>query len=70
MAAKPHVVALTKIDLVPTDAGLPSIVAPDARAAFAISSVAQRGIDRLNEVLWKLVADAPPPEGPGDDPLP
>jgi GTP-binding protein len=70
VAAKPHVVAVTKIDLLPSDAEEPTIAAPDARVVFAISSVAQRGIDGLNEALWKLVADTLPPERNGDGPPP
>lgn len=70
VAAKPHVVAVTKIDLLPSDAGVPTIVAPDARGTFAISSVAQRGIDPLNEALWKLVADTAPADRTGGDPRP
>ena len=70
VAAKAHVVAVTKIDLLPPDAQVPAIHAAEARAAVAISSVAQRGIDQLNEALWKLVAETSSSKADGGAPLP
>jgi GTP-binding protein len=55
---KPHIVVFTKLDLVPHDTPLPPLAAPDARAVLAISAVARRGLDALNERLYRLVADA------------
>ncbi len=55
VAAKPHVVVLTKIDLLAPDADPPAIVAPQASGVVAISSVAHRGLEDLNEALWKLL---------------
>src|SRR5690606_13331619 len=58
LAAKPHIVVLTKLDLLPEDAELPAISAPDAAGVLAVSSAAGQGIESLTEFLWKFVADA------------
>jgi GTP-binding protein len=58
LSAKPHVVAFTKLDLLPPEAPLPALAAPDARAVLAISAVAHRGLDALVERLFRLVAEA------------
>jgi GTPase len=55
LAAKPHCVAFTKLDLLARDAAAPAIAAPDAWAVFAISAVARRGIPELGEALWQRV---------------
>lgn len=57
LAAKPHVVVLTKRDLLAGEADLPAIEAPGAVAQHAISAVTGHGIDDLNESLWQLVRD-------------
>jgi len=54
LAARPHVLVISKIDLLPPDAQAPSVDAPDAAAVVAISAVARRGLDHLLEALWKL----------------
>jgi GTP-binding protein len=56
--AKAHVVILSKRDLVPPDAPLPALVAPDASGVIAISSSSGRGIDELKEYLWEFVETA------------
>lgn len=58
LAKKPHVVALTKIDLVPDDHPMPVLDAPDAAGVYPISAVAQRGLEPLLEALWQLVRGA------------
>jgi GTP-binding protein len=58
LSEKPHVVVLTKTDLLPPDAPSPSLDAPEARAVVAISAVAQRGLGELCERLWDLVEEA------------
>jgi GTP-binding protein len=63
---RPHVVILTKRDLLPPDAVVPRLNAPDALDHFLISSAAGLGIDGLKERLWRLVeserqAEAEPP---------
>jgi GTP-binding protein len=68
---KPHLVILTKRDLLPADAELPAIAAPDATRTVTISSAAGTGLDELKEVLWSFVEEAKAAgaeEGePGDD---
>jgi GTP-binding protein len=55
LARKPHVVVLTKRDLLPPDAQLPTLDAPDAAGITAISSVAGTGIEALKEWVWQAV---------------
>lgn len=57
LAAKPHIVVLTKSDLWPPDRPLPEIQAPQARAVLAVSAVARRGLEQLKEALWQLLAE-------------
>ena len=58
LAAKEHVVVLTKRDLLPADAPLPQLKAPDAEGIIAISSAAGTGLEELKEFLWKFVERA------------
>jgi GTPase len=58
LAGKIHVVLLTKLDLLPPDAGMPNLSAPDAERILAISSASGAGLDELKEHLWKLVEQA------------
>ncbi|HJR15900.1 MAG TPA: GTPase, partial [Gemmatimonadales bacterium] len=67
LAAKQHVVILTKRDLLPTDHPLPSLAAPDAVGVRAVSSVAGVGVDELKEYLWGLVEGAKAAEVAGSD---
>ncbi len=55
LAARPHLVVLSKADLLPADADPPTLDAPDALAIHVISSVAGLGIDALKELLWQSV---------------
>jgi GTP-binding protein len=55
LAARPHIVVLTKRDLLPADAVLPRITAPDAIAVHVISSAANTGLEDLKEHLWRLI---------------
>ncbi len=55
---KPHLVVLSKRDLVPVDDPLPGIDAPDARAVLALSSAAGIGLEEFNEKVWELVTEA------------
>jgi GTP-binding protein len=52
---KPHVVVLTKRDLLPADGAPPPLDAPDAVDHFTISAVAGAGIAELTARLWELV---------------
>jgi GTP-binding protein len=56
--ATPHVVVLTKRDLLPADAALPAIDAPDATGALVVSSATGAGIEDLKEYLWRFVERA------------
>jgi GTP-binding protein len=58
LAGKPHVVVLTKADLLPSGEAPPAIAAPEARAVLAVSAVTGRGLDELCERLWALVEQA------------
>jgi GTPase len=58
LASKPHLVLLTKRDLVPRDSPLPAIAAPDAEGQLAVSSAAGTGLEELKEFLWKFVEAA------------
>jgi GTPase len=55
LADKPHVVVLTKRDLLPTAYPLPELHAPDAVGVRTVSSAAGLGVEELKEFLWKLV---------------
>ncbi len=58
LAAKPFCVVFTKTDLLPPDAPLPALDAPDAWAVHAVSAVARRGLTELTEDLWTHVRRA------------
>jgi GTP-binding protein len=55
---KPHLVVLTKRDLVPPDAAPPTLRAPDAAGELAVSSVSGAGLLELKERLWSFVQAA------------
>jgi len=64
VADKPHLVVISKTDLLGPDAP-PSIRAPAAAGVLAISAAARRGLDELAETLWRLArADTPPTDSP------
>jgi GTP-binding protein len=56
--AKPHVVLLSKHDLLPPGAVPPELETPGALAALSFSSVAKTGLEELCEFLWKAVEAA------------
>jgi GTP-binding protein len=58
LADKPHVVVLTKTDLVESGAPRPAVTATEARAVLAISAVTRRGVTELCERLWAVVQEA------------
>jgi len=64
LAAAPHVVVLTKRDLLPEGAALPRIAAPDALDQLAISSASGDGLDALKELLWQRVHEIRAAESP------
>jgi GTPase len=64
LAAKPHVVLLTKRDLLPPGDAVPSLQTPEAAGILTISSVAGTGLEELKEYLWKFVETAKSEEAP------
>jgi GTP-binding protein len=68
LAAKPHVVVLSKRDLLPEGAELPAVDAPDAAGILAVSSASGSGIEELIEYLWRFIEAARAAE-PAADPL-
>jgi GTP-binding protein len=58
LSEKPHVLVLTKRDLLPPGDPVPRLHAPEAVGVLAISSAAGSGLDELKEFLWKFVETA------------
>jgi GTP-binding protein len=50
---KPHLVVLSKGDLLPPDHPVPTVSAPEAIATVVISAAAGSGIDRLRQLWWR-----------------
>jgi GTPase len=63
LAEKPHVLLLTKRDLLPSDQPLPPVKAPESAGVLAVSSASGSGVEELKEFLWKFVASAKQAEG-------
>jgi GTP-binding protein len=59
----PHVLLLTKRDLLPPGDALPAVHAPHAAGVLAVSSAAGTGLEELKEFLWKFVEAAKATEG-------
>ena len=57
LAETPHVLVLTKRDLLPASDPVPRVEAPDAVAVLAVSSAAGTGLEELKEFLWKFVEE-------------
>jgi GTP-binding protein len=55
---KPHLVLLSKRDLLAADDPLPSLETPGALGTLACSSVAGSGLEDLQEYLWRVVTTA------------
>jgi GTPase len=70
---KPHVVLLSKRDLLPPETPLPQLETPGALGTLGFSSVSGSGLDDLKEYLWRAVAQirraAEPPGHPSFEPL-
>jgi GTP-binding protein len=58
LAAKDHLVVLTKRDLLPSEAELPQLEAAASAGVLPISSASGEGIEELKEFLWKFVEQA------------
>ena len=67
--AKPHLVVLSKRDLIPADDPLPVLRAPEARAQVALSSASRSGLDAFNATAWDLVTEARASAPPGEEDL-
>ena len=57
LTATPHVLLLTKRDLLPAADPLPAVQAPEAAGVVAISSAAGSGLEELKEFLWRFVEE-------------
>jgi GTP-binding protein len=68
LAEKPHLVILSKRDLLPADADPPELLAPGSAGTIAISSAAGSGLDELKEELWRFIQDARRAAGDGESP--
>jgi GTPase len=54
---KPHIVVLSKRDLLPAGDPLPRLELNDARGVITVSSVAGTGLEDLKEYLWKAIGE-------------
>jgi GTPase len=76
LAAKPHLVVLTKLDLLPAPRSpLPAIRTQGGAPVVAVSSVTREGLSELMEILWQAlragVATSPvPTPAAGSPPMP
>jgi GTP-binding protein len=66
IAGKPHLLVLTKADVLDADTAPPRVSAPDARGVVAVSAVANAGIGDLKERLWSLLQRAAEEEYPDE----
>lgn len=67
LAGLPHCVLLTKLDLLPPDEREPTLHAPDAWAAFPLSSVTREGVPEALEALWARVQEEKARRGRGPE---
>ena len=58
LAAKPHVVVLTKLDLSPPASRIPAIRTQGSAPVVGISAVTGQGIPKLLETLWQALSAA------------
>jgi 50S ribosomal subunit-associated GTPase HflX len=54
---KPHIIVLSKRDLLPAGDPLPQLELDDARGVITVSSAAGTGLEELKEYLWKAVSE-------------
>jgi GTP-binding protein len=69
LAAKPHCVVFTKMDLLGDDEP-PPIEAPDAFGIFAISAAARTGLDPLVSAWWSRLLEMKKVDARRDDSVP
>jgi GTP-binding protein len=60
---KRHLVVLSKRDLLPLEADLPGMAAPDAAASVAVSAATGLGLEELRRAWWREVSAARVPDG-------
>lgn len=60
LAAKPHVVVLTKLDLAPSGAHLPAIRPTAGAPVLAVSAVTRAGLPQLLETVWRTLHPGTP----------
>jgi len=69
LAARPHLLVLTKRDLLPASDAVPVLDAPEAARQMPVSSASGTGLEELKEYLFQFVAEAralePPPAEEG-----
>ena len=65
---KPHVVLLSKRDLVAEGDPLPALDTPGSSGTLAFSSVARAGLEDLKEYLWKIVDQVKREEAEASEP--
>ena len=71
LASTPHVVVLTKADLLPEHQPPPGLTTAGADATVVISSLSRHGVPALLEHLWTLLGSVRSTEpGPGSNQLP
>jgi GTPase len=70
LAETPHILVLTKRDLLSPGESVPPVAAPDAAGVLAISSATGAGLEELKEFLWTFVgrAKAAALESPAESP--
>ena len=66
LADKPHVVLITKMDILGPDDDVPHVDAPAAWGQFAISAVAHQGLQDVLEAMWQRVRDVIADEAPDE----
>ena len=64
LAERPHVIVLTKRDLLPEGDAVPVLDAQDAAGQLTISSASGSGLEELKEYLFRFVAEAKATEVP------
>lgn len=64
LAERPHVIVLTKRDLLPEGDAVPVLDARDAAGQLTISSASGTGLEELKEYLFRFVAEAKATEVP------